>query len=146
MDMNFGPAERSRENRGPCAADSEHQGMIPFLEIYRMIQAIYRPGFSYGSEKEVGDILERGLIDMRIAFEREYQLAARDRIDFFLPDSGIGLELKIGASQMPVLRQLIRYAESPEIKGLIVVTIRPIKLAAQILDKPTINLALWRYL
>ncbi len=59
-----------------------------------------------------------------IPVEPERILSARDRIDFYLPDSQLGIECKIDGSPSEVMRQLLRYTESPEIAGLILVTSR----------------------
>lgn len=50
-------------------------------------------------------------------FRSEYRLSDQDRIDFFC--QGVGIEVKIGtAKPMEVMRQLERYAQHDEIKGL----------------------------
>jgi len=48
-------------------------------------------------------------------------------VDFALADEDgtIGLEVKIGGAVMSVLRQLARYAESPKLSSLMLVTTRP---------------------
>ena len=54
----------------------------------------------------------------------EHRLSDRDRIDFYLPTLRIGVECKVAGGPTDVLSQLLRYAASPEIDGLILVTRR----------------------
>jgi hypothetical protein len=62
------------------------------------------------------------LIQEGIEFRAEYRLAPRDRIDFLA--GGVGIETKIAGSYIEVASQLLRYAESPLVTGLILVTNR----------------------
>lgn len=54
----------------------------------------------------------------------ELPLTARDRIDFYVSELQIGVECKVGGGPSAVLAQLLRYAASSEIDGLILVTRR----------------------
>jgi hypothetical protein len=59
------------------------------------------------------------------AVRREYELGrAHGRIDFYLPNLRCGVELKCDGSPASVRRQLMRYAMSDEIDGLVLVTTR----------------------
>jgi hypothetical protein len=57
-----------------------------------------------------------------LEFEREVKLNATDRIDFLV--GTVGIECKVDGSKNAVASQLLRYAESDRISGLILVTIR----------------------
>ena len=63
-----------------------------------------------------------------IAFVPEMPLCKRDRIDFYVPLRGdvvgVGVEVKVADSWTNVTRQLLRYAESEAILGLVLVTTR----------------------
>ena len=50
------------------------------------------------------------------------RLAPTDRIDFLL--GGVGIEVKVDGSTAQILRQLRRYASSPQIEHLVLVTNR----------------------
>jgi hypothetical protein len=57
-----------------------------------------------------------------LPYIREHRFSARDRIDFFFPTVGIGLEVKwaaSGGSPAKVVEQLQRYAEVPELRVII---------------------------
>ncbi len=104
-------------------------------------------------EKEVQDEIERMLRasdDFCPVFSREKWLSGGDfgRIDFYIETSlrlGIGIEVKVGGSSNDVNTQLWRYAQSPEIESLILVTTRQ-KLSptyTELLTKPVRCVALW---
>lgn len=79
--------------------------------------------YSYASEAELQAGLAEVLASHGIAFEREVELGAEDRIDFLLPD-GLGLEVKVKGSLAQVTRQLHRYAQQEAISGLLLVSTR----------------------
>jgi hypothetical protein len=58
----------------------------------------------------------------RFDYEREVALNARDRVDFMV--GRIGIECKVAHSATQVIRQLIRYVESPLVDEIILVTTR----------------------
>ncbi len=55
---------------------------------------------------------------------REYRLNSRSRIDFFLPEHRIGIEVKVAGKFGEVMRQIQRYNECEQIKGVILLTSR----------------------
>lgn len=77
-----------------------------------------------------------------IEHEREVRLAPGDRIDFLV--SGTGIEVKIKGGKRPILRQLERYATSPRISGLLLVTGVALGLPAEIRGKPVAKLSIGR--
>lgn len=88
-------------------------------------RVLYNTKFRYHNEKE----LQRGvglvLTDLGLSYESEFPMSPRDRIDFLVGDIGIECksdDSKGGTSQAAVIRQLFRYAESPLIKELILIT------------------------
>ena len=71
----------------------------------------------------------------------EKTIARGCRIDFWV--GGVGVEIKKGKPQPAVLlRQLARYAESPMISGLIVLSQRGVHVPAQVGGKPVDYLCL----
>lgn len=77
--------------------------------------------YVYGDEKELQRAIESVLNAQRIAHIREKELGSGP-IDFLLTEFNIGLEIKVKGSPSEVVRQLIRYAESVEINGILLVT------------------------
>jgi hypothetical protein len=88
--------------------------------IAKASAAIAAFGYSFSTEEELQTGLAQALVAGGIAFRREVILSKRDRIDFML-DDGVGIEVKIDGSISALTRQLFRYAELPEIRGLLVV-------------------------
>lgn len=73
----------------------------------------------YALHAAIADILDGA----GILFRREVSLSARDRIDF-LTAFRVGIEVKAAGQPARVLAQLGRYAASPEVDALILVTTR----------------------
>ena len=90
--------------------------------------ALYNTKYHYHSEKELQHGVGQVLSGLNLVFKPEYSLAPRDRIDFLITDdSGIGIECKSddskgGTSLASVTRQLMRYAQSPLVRELVLLT------------------------
>lgn len=78
--------------------------------------------FNFTSEEELQSAVEAIFTENQVNFAREYRLSGKDRIDFLI--GTIGLEIKVGFSYADVIRQLHRYAQSPQIEALILLTSR----------------------
>jgi hypothetical protein len=89
------------------------------VEVLRLLE-----GFSFASNTEA--ILQQGVEQVLegVPYDREKVLSPRDRIEFYLPGPKVGIECKIDGSANTVMRQLLRYTESPLIDCLILVTSR----------------------
>jgi len=79
---------------------------------------------------------------------REHVLTRADRIDFLL--GRVGIEVKVKGSSADVTRQLWRYADSPQIDGLLLVTTkrehrRVIGESATFKGKPVLMLCIADY-
>lgn len=75
----------------------------------------------YKLQKEAAEIFHSG----GLKYYPEFLLEKRDRIDFFFPDSKVGLECKVKADGGNTNRQLLRYAMTKKVKHLILLTSRP---------------------
>lgn len=74
---------------------------------------------------------------------REHRLSAADILDFFLPDIGLVIEVKLkGAQKVAVFKQLERYADHPEVKAIMLATNLAMGLPSYINDKPTYYVSL----
>jgi len=81
------------------------------------------------------------LAENNISFQREYRLARGNRVDFFA--AGIVIEVKKGKpNRQQVIRQLERYAEFDEIKGIILVVETKLDVPREISGKPCMSLGL----
>lgn len=81
--------------------------------------------FSASGEKALQAAVATALGEARVTFQREVELGEAGRIDFLLED-GVGLELKVQGSANEIAAQLSRYAASPQISELVLVTRRHI--------------------
>lgn len=110
-------------------------------QIVKMLKFFH---YSFATEQELQAGLEQVIQDLGWTYEREYKLDSHDRPDFFLPEWGICIEVKIGGASAGVLRQLYRYAEHAEVKGIVLVSSRARhQVPAQINDIPVAKLQLW---
>lgn len=82
-----------------------------FLESFRYVSA---------SEATLQDGIAESLTRAGLAFEREVELAPGDRIDFLAGELGVEVKVRGGLSE--VTRQLHRYARSPRVRELLLVT------------------------
>lgn len=74
---------------------------------------------------------------------KEYKLGCKNRIDFFLPQQGIGIEVKKGKpGKKKVIDQLERYAVFKEITTLILVVERNMDVPKMINGKPCFSIGL----
>lgn len=76
--------------------------------------------FTYSGETALQDALEVLLAEARHAVLREVRLSATDRIDFLVDRCGV--EVKVKGTAAAVQRQLQRYARSPLVDELLLVT------------------------
>src|SRR5262245_17902478 len=90
--------------------------------------ARYLESFRYAAPTEAS--LQEGIAESLrragLAFEREVELWPGSRIDFMA--GAIGVEIKIKGGLSEVTRQLHRYAQSPKVEELLLVT-NSLKLA-----------------
>jgi hypothetical protein len=84
--------------------------------------------FSFCSEDELQRGIDHVLERAGVRREREYRLSSADRVDFFLPDAGMGIEVKCGGSTADLVRQVSRYVQHDEIRSVAVIASR-IRLA-----------------
>lgn len=93
-------------------------------------------------EYEIHHAIANALTNTGIRFYHEYQLGPRCRIDF-LTEDGIGIEVKKGKPySVAVERQLKRYAQFEEVKGIILVIERYQDVPEEIMGKPCRSIGL----
>lgn len=103
-------------------------GLVQFLSSYRL---------RFGTEEQLHEDVATALSREGFEFVREYILSPADRIDFYLPKWRIGIECKIEGGPTAVAAQLLRYAGSPEIAELLLITNRRSQLLQEdMLGKP----------
>lgn len=77
----------------------------------------------YKLHRAVGELLT----DAGLKYWPEFRMDTRgkDRIDFYFPDSLVGMECKVKAGGGDTNRQLLRYALSGKVSELVLLTSRP---------------------
>lgn len=75
--------------------------------------------YRFASEVALHDCIAEVLTGARVAFEREWPVGPRDRLDFYLPATRVALEIKVAGSIDTARRQVERYLAHPEIDGAV---------------------------
>ncbi len=103
-------------------------------EVIASFLAAHR--FRYRNEGQLHDAIAGALEAGAISAEPEVQLTPHERIDFMA--GRIGIEVKVAGTPAAVTRQLRRYADSPDVDALVLVTnrARHLRVAREIGGKP----------
>ena len=112
--------------------------MADLAAIVGMISGmVRRHRIDLTNEKQAQAQIEGLLTDHGLTFTREMRLSPGDIPDFFLPDPGLALEVKLRApSKTGVFRQLQRYAKDERVKGVLLISNTAMGLPATIEGKP----------
>lgn len=89
-------------------------------DVARLLTGVH---FEYRNEIQLHDGIQTRLVDGGIPVadrQREVVLSPADRIDFLLDD--LGIEVKVKGQLYAVYQQLTRYAASPRVRELLLVT------------------------
>lgn len=78
--------------------------------------------FNYSNEADLQNGLRQVFETIDSPFKSEYKLSDKDRIDFYWPDSKIGVEVKISHPLAALTRQVHRYLQHEEISGILIVS------------------------
>lgn len=82
-------------------------------------------------QNQISDLFKLYGVPILKEYRTEYGI-----IDFFLPESGVGLEIKIKGRPIDVLKQLERYAKVDEIKILVLITSKSFSMPQTVNEKP----------
>lgn len=97
-------------------------GPNPILMANRIVSLIERAKIGISTEAQaqfdIGQLLEKA----GFVFEREAVLSEKDRIDFLVGAIGVEVKTSSSHSRRDIWRQMQRYAESPRVDALILVT------------------------
>jgi hypothetical protein len=95
------------------------------MTIAPIISKLLDANLRKGPEKALQEDVHRVLRGIFAVVLLEHSLCKRDRIDFFIPVMGLGIECKLarsGGSSAHVIRQLERYAEHDEVREIMLLT------------------------
>lgn len=91
------------------------------MNARELASLLERKRYNVATEATFQADVEKLLTEHGATFKREYVLSPEDRVDFFV-DDGVALELKVRGTPQSVNRQLQRYAQSPEVKAIVLLT------------------------
>jgi hypothetical protein len=83
-----------------------------------------RRKFRFVNEEELQQQIAAVLEGLGVSFKREFRFNATDRVDFWIPETGTAIEVKIKGGIAEVRRQLIRYSRHKEVKEVILASSR----------------------
>jgi hypothetical protein len=113
-------------------------------DVARIGAILAKARIDLSNEKAAQTAIAETLAEGGMRLEREHRLSARDRPDFFLPESGLAVEVKLRAGRMDVYRQLRRYASHEAVRGLLLVSNTAMALPVEIEGKPAFSISLGR--
>lgn len=87
-------------------------------------------------EKETQVAIEQKLAKSGVAFFREHRLSTKDIPDFFLPEIGVVIEVKIKGRSVDIYAQCERYCQYDQVRGLILITNKIMGFPPQISARP----------
>lgn len=95
--------------------------------IFAPVITALRPyRFIAHDERRLYEGLSEALTASGIVFEREHTITLATgrtgRLDYYLPESRLAIEVKVGGSPAAILRQIRSYAEHADVDALLLVT------------------------
>ena len=115
--------------------------------LRRRLQAIAakmeaEPCRGWGCEEDIQEHLA-GLFP---SFMREWRHDKANRFDLFHLDEGIVIEVKVKGGRQRIMRQLLRYADLDEVKGIVIANTRSnLELPSTLRGKPVEQANLWKW-
>lgn len=88
------------------------------LSVNALKDVLRQYRYSFNSEKDLQDGIEKVLKLEEFEFKREFKLNNTDRPDFMI--DGIAIEIKTKGSLAALLRQVHRYAQDNAVSGILV--------------------------
>lgn len=92
------------------------------VSVENVLKTLRSQRFMYQNEKDLQAGIEKAFKADGIPFEREKEIGQEGDVIDFLVSGGIGVEAKTKGSPSAVARQLLAYAECPEIRTLVLIT------------------------
>lgn len=112
--MTISAEQMPPESRPDPAAPAQISDEAIVTSVARVLGGfLYR----YSTEIDLQDRMHEVLAEVGYSVERERRLDARNRTDLWL--DGIVVEVKVGGSLSAALRQVSRYMNLPEVRGIV---------------------------
>lgn len=93
--------------------------------------------FNFQTEKQTQAELEQKLLQLQCIFDREPYFDEKNIPDFFFPETGLCVEIKIKGGRKQIYKQLERYSNFDQVKHILLMTNKSMLLPAVINQKPT---------
>jgi len=93
---------------------------VQTLDLDALVELFANAVVPVSTERKMQQAIEDLLIGCSADYQRERKIGTRDRIDFLCGKTGI--ETKTAGSYIEVACQLLRYAESPNVDSIILIT------------------------
>jgi predicted AAA+ superfamily ATPase len=90
--------------------------------LHKVLSTLKNHRFDLTREKQTQIEVNNALLTLRKDFKREFILDKENIIDFYFPEDGIGIEVKLKFGAMQTLKQCERYCGFDQIKTLILLT------------------------
>lgn len=103
--------------RGPAGAPGRASELHMHLSAVGKLLGGVR--YRYGSEVQLHERLAEMLTGGGYVFVREHRLDQQNRVDFWLPDLGSVIEVKVDGTAGDALRQVDRYIALPDVRGVL---------------------------
>lgn len=91
--------------------------------LHMHLQALARTvggyAYRYSNETRLHELMGQVLLEAGVEHVREHILDQKNRADFFLPPSGIVIEVKVDGSFSEAMRQVDRYLHLDAVKGVL---------------------------
>lgn len=98
-------------------------------------------------EDALQETIAKALDGAGLRYQKELRLGPGERLDFFLTDEGVALEVKRSRAGQEEWRQVGRYLAHDQVKAAIIIAPRVEPLGAPTLaGKPVHALPLWKFL
>lgn len=92
----------------------------PALRLSQLASCLRPYAYRYGDEIQLHGVLESVLQDAgEHGFLREHAIDSKNRFDFWFPDEGLVIEVKVDGSLSSALRQVDRYAHLDQVRGIL---------------------------
>jgi hypothetical protein len=119
-------------------------GPQPPSDVVRLETALGNGALRAKDEYALQDHVERLLSELHVRYEREKRLTARDRPDFWLPDSNWIVEVKLRYPAGRTDAQLVRYAALDVVAGILLISVKQHTCPALYCGKPVRTISLWK--
>ncbi|WP_231298614.1 hypothetical protein [Stenotrophomonas geniculata] len=113
----MGGAIVTRREVAPMKPGTAMEEQLQLKGIGRLLAGF---GYRYGSEVQLHEVMATVLDQAGHAHVREHRLDASNRADFWL--DGLVIEVKVAGSLADALRQVGRYINLPQVRGVLLAT------------------------